>query len=64
MKMYELKIYDKVFSAEELYESCKQTINLSEPLRGLPNGVKDKIIKKNNGQWNSNKQCSSDDLIA
>lgn len=35
---------------EEYMRSRTTTIKLSEPLRGLPNGISDKIIKKE-GQW-------------
>ena len=36
--------------------SDKKEILLNEPLRGLPNGVKDRIIKKN-GQWVVERNC-------
>ena len=35
----------------------KKEVKLNEPLRGLPNGVKDKIIKRN-GQWVVERNCS------
>ena len=35
----------------------KKNINLKEPLRGLPNGVKDRIIKKD-GQWVVERNCA------
>ena len=50
MKLYELKIYNKSLDKTNIMESNKKKILLSEPLRGLPSGVKDRIIKRN-GQW-------------
>ena len=37
-------------------QSAKKEISLLEPLRGLPNGVKDRIIKRN-GQWVIERNC-------
>ena len=58
---YEIPFYDTVIISDIQIEEATQSeyvkssidkkeILLSEPLRALPNGVKDKIIKKN-GQW-------------
>ena len=38
------------------HESTTLKIPLSEPLRGLPNGVRDRIIKRN-GQWMIERNC-------
>ena len=38
------------FTTPTKYANKVLTMNLSQPLRSLPNGVKDKIIKRN-GQW-------------
>ena len=40
------------------HQSNTLYIPLSEPLRSLPNGVKDKIVKKN-GQWVIERNCGS-----
>ena len=40
------------------YREDKKTITLNEPLRGLPNGVKDKIIKKD-GKWFIERNCKN-----
>lgn len=42
---------------EDGYKDYIKTIELSEPLRGLPNGVFDKIIKKN-GYWYIERNCA------
>ena len=38
------------------HESTTLKIPLSEPLRGLPNGVRDRIVKRN-GQWMIERNC-------
>ena len=38
-------------------QSAKKEINLSVPLRGLTNGIKDRIIKRN-GQWVIERNCA------
>ena len=50
MKLYELKIYNKSLEQNEIMKSNEKEIVLKEPLRSLPNGTKDRIIKRN-GQW-------------
>lgn len=42
---------------EDGYKDYIKSIELSEPLRGLPNGVSDKIIKKN-GSWYIERNCA------
>lgn len=39
------------------YKEDKKEISLSEPLRGLPNGIKD-TIEKINGEWKIVRRCS------
>lgn len=56
MKFYELKIYNKVLNESEIFKFNKKEISLNEPLRGLPNGVKDKIVKIG-GKWYVQRNC-------
>lgn len=60
------KIYDRALTPEEIYQNYiyeehshnpyTKEVAIKEPLRGLPNGVKDRIIKKN-GQWFIERNC-------
>lgn len=45
----------------EPYKSDKKEILLNEPLRGLPNGIKD-TIEKVNGEWKIIRRCGQDTL--
>ena len=47
---------DITISYYPIKEKSTYEISLSEPLRGLPNGIKDRIIKKN-GQWVVERNC-------
>lgn len=44
------------FTSYEPYKEDKKEISLNEPLRGLPNGVKD-TIEKVNGEWKIVRRC-------
>lgn len=43
--------YDNVATPYEPYQETKATLNLSEPLRSLPNGVKDTIERNADGSY-------------
>ena len=45
----------------EPYKGDKKEISLNEPLRGLPNGVRD-TIEKINGEWKIVRRCAQIDL--
>lgn len=49
---YDIKVYsyDNIHDLASSVKHNKKEILLSEPLRSLPSGIKDRIIKKN-GQW-------------
>ena len=53
----EIQLEESTTSSEfESYKSDKKEISLNEPLRGLPNGVKD-TIEKINGEWKIVRRC-------
>lgn len=49
------------FPHYEVYKEDKKQILLSEPLRGLPNGIKD-TIEKVNGEWKIVRRCGEEAL--
>ena len=55
-KDLQITIDDNNIKEYEPYNSYSTKISLDEPLRGLPNGVRDKIIKKD-GQWFVERNC-------
>lgn len=53
----EIQLEESTTSSEfESYKSDKKEISLNEPLRGLPNGIKD-TIEKVNGEWKIIRRC-------
>ena len=53
----EIQLEESTTSSEfESYKSDKKEISLNEPLRGLPNGIKD-TIEKVNGEWKIVRRC-------
>lgn len=58
----EIQLEESTTSSEfESYKSDKKEISLNEPLRGLPNGIKD-TIEKINGEWKIVRRCVQIDL--
>ena len=55
-KDLQITIDDNSIVEYEPYNLYNTRISLNEPLRGLPNGVKDRIIKRN-GQWYIERNC-------
>ena len=55
-KDLQITIDDNSIVEYEPYNLYNTRISLNEPLRGLPNGVKDRIIKRN-GQWVVERNC-------
>ena len=55
---YDIKVYsyDNIHDLASSVKHNKKEILLSEPLRSLPSGIKDRIIKKN-GQWVIERNC-------
>lgn len=53
--------YETNISPYEPHKSDKKEILLNEPLRGLPNGIKD-TIEKVNGEWKIVRRCVQIDL--
>ena len=45
------------------YTENKKSITLNEPLRGLPNGVKDRIVKMNN-KWYVERNCGEIEVVS
>ena len=53
--MVQIECNNKITNYEP-YKENKKDISLNEPLRGLPNGVKD-TIEKINGEWKIVRRC-------
>lgn len=58
----EIQLEESTTSSEfDSYKEDKKEISLNEPLRGLPNGIKD-TIEKVNGEWKIVRRCVQIDL--
>ena len=61
MKFTNIQLEEISKTPYQPYKEDKKEISLNEPLRGLPNGVRD-TIEKVNGEWKIVRRCGQDTL--